>query len=56
MVTRAPEPRKDFGRDQQKVYRDTGRPQWVVEVLAQDTERGGRKDRAVSGRGRQLRF
>ena len=40
MVTRAPEPRKDFGRDQQKVDRDTGRPQWVVEVLAQDTERG----------------
>src|SRR5215470_813383 len=40
MVTRAPEPRKDFGRDQQKVDRDTGRPQWVVEVLAQDTDRG----------------
>jgi hypothetical protein len=41
---------------QQKVYRDTGRPQWVVEVLAQDTERGGRRERAVSGRGRQLHF
>jgi len=40
MVTRAPEPRKDFGKDQQKVDRDTGRPQWVVEVLAQDTDRG----------------
>ena len=39
-VTRAPEARKDFGKDQQKVDRDTGRPQWVVEVLAQDTERG----------------
>jgi hypothetical protein len=39
-VTRAPEPRKDFGKDQQKVDRDTGRPQWVVEVLAQDPDRG----------------
>ena len=39
-VTRAPEARKDFGKDVQKVDRDTGRPQWVVEVLAQDSERG----------------
>ena len=39
-VTKDPEPRKDFGKDQQKVDRDTGRPQWVVEVLAQDSERG----------------
>ncbi len=39
-VTKAPEPRKDFGKDQQKVDRDTGRPQWVVEVLAQDPDRG----------------
>ena len=39
-VTRAPEPRKDFGKDQQKVDRDTGRLQWVVEVLALDSERG----------------
>ena len=39
-VTRTPEPRKDFGKDQQKVDRDTGRPQWVVEVLAMDSERG----------------
>jgi hypothetical protein len=39
-VTRAPEPRKDFGKDQQKVDRDTGRPQWMVEVLALDAERG----------------
>ena len=39
-VTRAPEPRKDFGKTEQKVDRDTGRPQWVVEVLAQDAERG----------------
>ena len=39
-VTRAPEPRKDFGKDQQKVDRDTGRPQWVVEALALDSEGG----------------
>ena len=39
-VTKAPEPRKDFGKDQQKMDRDTGRPQWVVEVLAMDAERG----------------
>ena len=39
-VTRAPEARKDFGKDVQKVDRDTGRPQWVVEVLAQDSDRG----------------
>jgi hypothetical protein len=39
-VTRAAEARKDFGKDVQKVDRDTGRPQWVVEVLAQDNERG----------------
>ena len=40
MVTRAPEPRRDYGKTEQKVDRDTGRPQWVVEVLAQDSERG----------------
>ena len=39
-VTRAAEARKDFGKDVQKVDRDTGRPQWVVEVLAMDSERG----------------
>ena len=39
-VTRAAEARKDFGKDVQKVDRESGRPQWVVEVLAQDTERG----------------
>ena len=39
-VTKAPEPRKDFGKDQQKMDRETGRPQWVVEVLAMDAERG----------------
>ena len=40
MVTREPEPRRDYGKTEQKVDRDTGRPQWVVEVLAQDAERG----------------
>jgi len=35
-VTRAAEARKDFGKDVQKVDRESGRPQWVVEVLAQD--------------------
>ena len=39
-VTKAPEPRRDFGKTEQKVDRDTGRPQWVVEVLAQDPDRG----------------
>src|SRR5215472_6809985 len=39
-VTKRPEPRKDYGKDQQKMDRDTGRPQWVVEVLAMDAERG----------------
>src|SRR5215467_500559 len=39
-VTRAAEARMDFGKDVQKMDRDTGQPQWVVEVLAQDSERG----------------
>ncbi len=39
-VTRAAEARKDFGKDVQKVDRETGAPMWVVEVLAQDAERG----------------
>ena len=39
-VTKPPEPRRDYGKTEQKVDRDTGRPQWVVEVLAQDSERG----------------
>jgi hypothetical protein len=32
--------RSPSSKDVQKVDRDTGRPQWVVEVLAQDAERG----------------
>jgi len=40
MVTKGPEPRRDYGKTEQKMDRDTGQPQWVVEVLAQDPERG----------------
>ena len=40
MVTKGPEPRRDYGKTEQKMDRDTGQPQWVVEVLAQDAERG----------------
>ena len=40
MVTKGPEPRRDYGKTEQKMDRDTGQPQWVVEVLAQDSERG----------------
>ena len=39
-VTKLPEPRKDFGKDVQKVDRDTGEPLWVVSVLALDSEGG----------------
>jgi hypothetical protein len=39
-VTKAPEPRTEFGSGKQKVDRQSGRPEWVVEVLAQDAERG----------------
>ena len=39
-VTRAAEPKTEFGGTQQKVDRATKRPEWVVEVLAMDSERG----------------
>lgn len=39
-VTREPEPKTEFGGTQQKVDRQTKRPEWVVEVLALDSERG----------------
>lgn len=39
-VTKVPEARRDYGKTEQKVDRETGRPQWVVEVLALDAERG----------------
>ena len=40
MVTRAPEARKDFGKTEQKLERDTGRPLWVLDVLAQEPDGG----------------
>ena len=39
-VTRAAEPKTEFGGDEQKVDRATKPPEWVVEVLAMDSERG----------------
>ena len=39
-VTKAAEPKTEFGGTQQKVDRTTKRPEWVVEVLAMDSERG----------------
>ena len=39
-VTKAAEPKTEFGGTQQKVDRATKRPEWVVEVLAMDAERG----------------
>lgn len=39
-VTRAVEPRRDYGKTEQKVDRESGKPQWVLEVLALDSERG----------------
>jgi len=39
-VTRDPEPKTEYGGSQQKVNRQSQRPEWVVEVLALDSERG----------------
>jgi hypothetical protein len=39
-VTKAAEPRTEFGSGQQKMNRASKLPEWVVEVLAMDTERG----------------
>lgn len=39
-VTKAPEPRRDYGKTEQKVDRSTGRPVWVLDVLALDSDRG----------------
>ena len=39
-VTKPAEPKTEFGSEQQKVNRATKRPEWVVEVLAMDSERG----------------
>ena len=39
-VTKAAEPKTEFGSGQQKVNRTSKLPEWVVEVLALDSERG----------------
>lgn len=38
-VTKNAEPRRDYGKTEQRTDK-SGRPQWVLEVLAQDAERG----------------
>lgn len=39
-VTRDPEPKTEYGGSQQKVNKQSQRPEWLVEVLALDPERG----------------
>ena len=39
-VTKPAEPKTEFGSGQQKMNRQSNLPEWVVEVLAQDSERG----------------
>ena len=39
-VTKAAEPKTEYGSGQQKMNRASKLPEWVVEVLAQDPERG----------------
>jgi hypothetical protein len=39
-VTRPAEPKTEFGSGQQRMNRATNQPEWVVEVLAMDPERG----------------
>ena len=39
-VTKAAEPKTEFGSGQQKMNRASQLPEWVVEVLAMDSERG----------------
>ena len=43
-VTKAAEPRTEFGSGQQKMNRASKLPEWVVEVLAMDSERGETSD------------
>ena len=40
LVTKAPEPRRDFGKTEQKVDKATGLPIWVLDVLAQEPDGG----------------
>jgi hypothetical protein len=39
-VTKAAEPKTEFGSGKQKMNRASQLPEWVVEVLAMDSERG----------------
>ena len=39
-VTKAAEPKTEFGSGQQKMNRASKLPEWVVEVLAMDSDRG----------------
>jgi hypothetical protein len=39
-VTRAAEPKTEFGSERQKMNRASKLPEWVVEVLAMDSEHG----------------
>ena len=39
-VTKGAEPKTEFGSGQQKMNRQSKLPEWVVEVLAMDSERG----------------
>jgi hypothetical protein len=39
-VTKPAEPKTEFGGTQQKMDRATKQPEWTVEVLAMDSERG----------------
>jgi hypothetical protein len=39
-VTKAAEPKTEFGSERQKMNRASQLPEWVVEVLSMDSERG----------------
>ena len=39
-VTKAAEPKTEFGSERQKMNRASQLPEWTVEVLAMDSERG----------------
>ena len=39
-VTKGAEPKTEFGSGQQKLNKQSNLPEWVVEVLAMDSERG----------------
>ena len=39
-VTKAAEPKTEFGSERQKMNRASKLPEWVVEVLVMDSERG----------------